>query len=347
MIGIANNPIGHRSRRAGFTLVELLVVISIAVLIMSLAIATFANSIMTSREKATVATINKIHAILKQRKEAFDRLSFKASASSLVGTDGGSPAAFPAIPDLETAEIIARKRRYMVACPQRIEERSIFGSKDYSGYFNTTPRFNYESAALLYLFITEGETFGAPTINEDAFTTSEIKSVPTDATVTDLTTGTTTEVTIKYLVDGWGEPLRFYRWPTSLVRPLATNSSIGTTVDRQFAKRLIPTVPPAVAIGVDPLMRDPDDPKLKYAIYVQSMNSTQLQSFRQRSNLFCSEQTFHVPLIVSSGADRLLGLMEPNDSLGVNSQARPIQTGSVPTAMNDDISNYNQRLTGN
>ncbi len=62
-----------------------------------------------------------------------------------------------------------------------------------------------ESAELLYFMVFKSGTFGASTTGEDKFRGSEIADTDGDGMLE--------------FVDAWGNPLRFYRWPTRLIDP--------------------------------------------------------------------------------------------------------------------------------
>ena len=333
-------------KRNGFTLVELLMVISLIAFLITISFAAFGNSLISSKEKATAATLLKIDTILRQRREAFDRMNFKDSASRLVGNTGPTATPYLPIPDIQTAESLVRKQRMQVAFPQRVEERSLFNGIDYKAYFTgLNPRADYESSALLYLSITQGETFGAPTVDDDAFNTREVSSVT--ATIT----GNQTQ--INYFVDAWGQPLRFYRTPTSLIRPAAQATVPNTIteplppIDRTFARLLmgnLQSVSPYTP-NDDPLSRDADDPSKRVLIYFQALFlAGQLDTFRATSKLYFHESTFHSPLIMSIGPDRQNGLLEPNDLVGMNSLGLPSATGTRDLL--DNLTNMNRRNKG-
>jgi prepilin-type N-terminal cleavage/methylation domain-containing protein len=62
-----------------------------------------------------------------------------------------------------------------------------------------------ESSELLYFMLTRWGTLGTSSANEDQFTSAEIEDTDQDG--------------FPEFVDGWGNPLRFYRWPTRLIDP--------------------------------------------------------------------------------------------------------------------------------
>ena len=62
-----------------------------------------------------------------------------------------------------------------------------------------------ESAELLYFALTRMSTYGVAPVGTDAFSTREVADTDGDG--------------LPEFVDGWGQPLRFYRWPTRLFKP--------------------------------------------------------------------------------------------------------------------------------
>jgi len=62
-----------------------------------------------------------------------------------------------------------------------------------------------ESSELLYFFLFHSGNFGSAEISRDEFTEKEIADTDGDG--------------LPEFVDAWGQPLRFYRWPTRLIDP--------------------------------------------------------------------------------------------------------------------------------
>ena len=62
-----------------------------------------------------------------------------------------------------------------------------------------------ESSELLYFFLFHSGNFGSAEIGRDEFTEKEIADTDEDG--------------LPEFVDAWGQPLRFYRWPTRLIDP--------------------------------------------------------------------------------------------------------------------------------
>jgi hypothetical protein len=216
------------------------------------------------------------------------------------------------------------------------------GSPDASDSFHQRET---ESSELLYFALTRLDQFGAPGIGEGEFRSAEVADTDGDGMLE--------------FIDGWGNPLRFYRWPTRLIKPFgmlgydggfgiagADDNTNGTTDEfqeigwpnsddtlvpksvRAFAGLyidglprspiLIETAPGSgiwrtVAGDFDQLNEDGDDP-FGLLLY----NATQLADLGIADVLnglnesrFHTLNTYHKPLVVSAGADGLLGLLEP------------------------------------
>lgn len=75
-----------------------------------------------------------------------------------------------------------------------------------------------ESSELLYFALTRMSTYGVAPTGTDAFKTQEVADTDNDG--------------LPEFVDGWGRPLRFYRWPTRLFKPFGlfgADSAPGTS----------------------------------------------------------------------------------------------------------------------
>lgn len=193
-----------------------------------------------------------------------------------------------------------------------------------------------ESSEILYFTLVESGAFGTNPSVADQFTSKEIADTDGDG--------------MPEFVDGWGNPLRFYRWPTRLLDPDAPSpftpvfatagdptevdltpddASDGalrrvTGYERELAEVLLKGLPPTpTPIGNstprDTLLIDPDDPVgflysfLENPVYI-SMGVNIAAEFNEAK--YHTPDTYHAPLIVSAGSDGLLGLREPNDVSG-------------------------------
>jgi prepilin-type N-terminal cleavage/methylation domain-containing protein len=211
------------STRSGFTIIELLIVILLMSIMLSILVSLVRGVMGTTRYAATKTTIIKISRILEDRTEAFrrymDKLD-KRAGNSLpryvkpfhLKQAGGRR---------QLALILARKDEFRRHFPQMFSEINTSTSNnnwptlnpDGSTNSNYDPLMHElfpesESSECLYFFLTQGDTFGAEQIAADAFTSLEVMDTDGDG--------------LQEFVDSWGKPLRFYRWPTRLVRPNPT-----------------------------------------------------------------------------------------------------------------------------
>jgi prepilin-type N-terminal cleavage/methylation domain-containing protein len=398
------------SINSGFTLLELLIAISVIGILMLMTLTVMNGVTNQARSEATRATINKISRLLEQRMEAFER-AFKgdrreAYVKSAVGLLTAIDARFDHFarrPDQATGPIVilAKKAAFRSEFPQRMAELILTPAADTNGNQlqdvieqaiaapaaraaikaqraevndNTEPTLveiqalvdsrwqkhldsrnagtdKTESSELLYFALVVSGTFGASPVDADQFSTNEVADTDQDG--------------LPEFIDAWGEPLRYYRWPTRLVDPTAPNpfnpdfatlddrteidpSPILSENDRDFvaidfttplprrilrwerrgAAVLLKGLPPApialpVSLGGSPstqrdlLFVDPDDPVgLLYSLIedpqLKSLNIDVTAEFNEAK--YHTPDTYHAPLIVSAGSDRLVGLREPYDT---------------------------------
>lgn len=207
-----------------------------------------------------------------------------------------------------------------------------------------------ESAEMIYLILTAGDLFGVPAVGADEFASTEVRDTDGDG--------------LPEFVDGWGRPLRFYRWPTRLVRcgessHLGDRSAPpnGTSNDPPgplspweptYANLLVGTLP-SLVVNDTSLQHDPDD---GYGL-IDSQIFNRLSSGSQAGARIKFEQLYHTPdtywtsLIVSAGRDGELGLWEPVQfNIGANvfgHLAQPVTLGDpAANPINDDITNRRQ-----
>ena len=420
-----------RSFRSGFTMIELLIVIMVIVILMSLLVSAAFSFIVNAREAATATTISKVNGLLQDRIRSFRQYDFSDSAIRLRDAwNTNNPSGLVMTPEL--AEVLLRKPRFRQAFPQSFTDADrtrLFPGVAFTSvagppitYSLTSPVTGYlpkyECGIVLYAFLTNGESFGAPSPADDAFSGSEVRIGPETNN-------------LPCLVDAWGEPLRFYRWPTRLIRcgeqdfdgngtyddinqSGSQDSARGITASTSGSNSvlavgaaispyatysgptpvslLISNLPPydrtsSYALGADgypgvatvdddnangvddlgetgwpesddpePLNTDPDDPTFRLTTW---LNDTTLTAalLTARRNGFVAEghdfYTFHTPLIVSSGPDKLLGLYEPSDTTNFGHLASPLPAAAPLTYANstmrylmDNITNLNQRTGG-
>jgi prepilin-type N-terminal cleavage/methylation domain-containing protein len=364
-----------KRRRAAFTLLELLIVISIIALLMSLSVVVLLGVLNQAEEEATSATIQKVNRLLEQRVEAFDR-SFKGARRTTAmqmmrslladpNSDGNTNDGIFGVTDA-VVEILAKKALFRHEFPQRIADRTAFGVFS-EGTFSDTgvPNSIYmtvcapiarqelgladtfaltdtaiknkvkakfsthaaetESSELLYYFLLKSGSYGASSVDTDRFSGAEIQDTDEDG--------------LPEFVDAWGNPLRFYRWPTRLIdtnpavpfQPVLANLADATDtpprvisqLERDVANLILKGLPPAPtslpngALPRDLLLTDPDDPIGRIYTELERLDGTNGKPlFNSHFNeaSYHTPDTFHAPLVISAGPDERLGLFEPNDT---------------------------------
>jgi type II secretory pathway pseudopilin PulG len=376
-------------------MVELLIVIAIIALLMSLTFSVMYGLTTQAEEVATTTTVRKIDALLQQRMDAFNR-ALKGNrldaAVSIVSVTLASQQIFGVREEVK--EILAKKRSFRFEFPQRLDERlfeehpptgtapkvaglpdSLFKAfaepearQQLVNEGNATPtdqevldratqnwqkhRPETESAELLYFALTAATSYGVGAVDTDRFTDEEVADTDEDG--------------LPEFVDAWGQPLRFYRWPTRLIdrnppvpfTPVLADPADATDVraipmvDRDRAGLLFrglspPPLPlPNGVLPRDLLLTDPDDPVGRLYSELERLDGT------NGKPLFASEfdeakyhtpETYHAPLVVSAGADGKLGLLEPNDTGRFGNLA---QFDGNDDALTDNITNRNRRVGG-
>lgn len=221
----------QRKAEAGFTLVELLIVISLIAFLISALGMTIGTLMANAREAATIATIRKIDGILTERMQGLERVFGGADFRKFVDRThekllNGDPVLTGGTQlyglSRKATETLARKEFAREFFPQRFAEMSqtsgapptrpiriqtdeIYGATGSSPVNWAKHNPETESAELLYFAVTRMDVFGAAPVDTGAFRTQEVADTDGDG--------------LPEFVDGWGKPLRFYRWPTRLFRP--------------------------------------------------------------------------------------------------------------------------------
>ncbi|MDC0273535.1 type II secretion system GspH family protein [Planctomycetaceae bacterium] len=349
-------------RRRAFTLIELIVVMGIIAVIVSLvtmAVSTFQSN---ARVAATQTLLKKLDGLIRDRQTGIDHalrsLDDRAGAAVPAYVNSGdrsranqyfnvNVAGVPAARRIRAFRLMARKRIARQAFPQRFSEVDLDNDGMTDPPFNSVPTSHdpeTESAEVLYWFLTESQMFDVTPVGTGDFSAKEVADTDGDG--------------LKEFVDAWGEPLRFYRWPTRLIRP-GFDSSVfdsgtwlpnaspqldrGQFVDQfsgygDFAYYLIGTLP-----GYETLARDPDDSLDENCRdSIGDFDTTDLAQFNTNIH---TPRTWHVPLTLSAGEDGEIGLFEPNDTANGGHLAFP--NTSALGAVQDDISNLTLRAGGN
>ena len=291
-----------RLRRDGFTLVELLVVITIIAIMFAIFTAVVGSMLSRARRSATQATILKIHRVIQSRRDTFSTYQLKQSeilqAMRLIQVNDPQ-GTFTPRQIRRLAPVVARKLAFRRAFPQNRFEKTLPG--------NIVSE--YDNAELLYWILTTSEDSSSV-----HFSSSELADNDNDR--------------LPELIDSWGKPLRFYRWPTRLIRP----GGIGTAIEPSVAQLVLGSV------SKDRFGQDPDESVTELFarwITLQGING---------ENLFHTPATWHAPLVISSGPDMELGLEEPTDVANRGFWARPYQE---PDTNNNNLLDPAEDRNGN
>jgi len=342
------------AKKHGFTLIELLVVMAIVAVLMTLTVQATQVFVVQAERNSTRATIRKLNGLLRDRIEAYDRAYTGETRRRFIretvkileaGTNVGEEFAYAKYtPDsAESAlRVLAWKTGFRYYFPQKMSDLTDFepstqitGVSDvlYSRVMapvarqqlieagNPSPTAteilaqattnwtnnhdeNTESAELLYYFLLRSSDFGSSSLDGDQFNGNEVADTDGDG--------------LPEFIDRWGEPLRFYRWPTRLLRPAGTGSS-PTELQRQIAGLVLRGLPPSPFLPGEPelALRDPEDPVGLLDTFVQKYGNAPYNytiTNIVNETYYHTLETFHAPVIISGGADQLLGMNEPSDT---------------------------------
>ena len=216
---IAKPSLRARSRRAAFTLVELLGVIAIIAILLALSAGAYFRVRVQQQESATGTTLLKLQSELDtQWKAVVDNANLDAKTRSI------SPAIVSwSGNDDRRAKVVWTKILLRVEFPQTfydaidfpVQLKTLgFNVPIKSTYFQAVqgmspapvqnpgyPQAHYESAALLYISLTQGRR-GMHAFTPEQVGAHAIGSVDLYGK------------SFKCFIDTWGEPIAFIRWPT-------------------------------------------------------------------------------------------------------------------------------------
>lgn len=300
-----------RQPRRGYTLLELLVVIGLILFMMTVLVMTIGNAIGSAKENATRATLVKIDGLLQQRLDAFNTNFDKANKRGEIDAQANSPLFRKYLSDNGLASVptqvrplLVRKYRFRQAFPQTgnsignvgPDSPGLIGIPANQGPFYNNLQNEAESSEYLYYMLVKSDFFGVPPVDADEFSSSEVGDTDNDSRLE--------------FLDAWGRPLRFYRWPTQVVRP----RGLSFPPDQAVAQLVIGGIPPTPVSGggdSDPWARDPDDQLAAFSRMQLPQNVDPANVASNFEKTFHTLRTFHVPLIISAGRDNKLGLLEP------------------------------------
>jgi prepilin-type N-terminal cleavage/methylation domain-containing protein len=335
--------------RRGFTLVEILMVITIIAILMTLTVGIVGSFLDQARHSATQATLSKIQALMNSRRQAFDRL---VQRKGFVTNS----------PEYQVALSLSQNKNYTILSsavkpiaikllqmkyfPQTAadlnELMSFYGMigngsaaqlqlanmypKLFQSFVNG-PTFQVPGTVagltnqeILYNFLTEN-TIGNTPLGTDDFTAVEVVTAPPQS-------GTQT-AGLPYFVDAWKGPIRFYRWPTRLFRSGGwTPGNVQNNTPAQIAPITYPQSNPPQANSNGTY--DVTNAQVVFSslpVFTgQLWNDlardpddafgacAQIKGFLFE-DAFHTPATYHMPVIMSAGPDGQFGLGNPDDKI--------------------------------
>ena len=311
-------------RRSAFTLIELLTVVTIIAILMTLTLQVVGGLISQARDSATKATLAKVQTLLNSRSQAFDRIiKRKGYLTGTVEYTSFNGAGYTTT----LQNILAIKELQKKFFPQNYADVKYQFLQP-----NIYQKSNATSIEIMYDFLTQSNVLGDSPLGTDSFTSAEVKDTDNDG--------------LPEVIDGWGKPMRFYRWPTRLFRRGGQNPLPARTVvpidatDISNFMMLFSTLPAFsgnVANLKNDLTRDPDDP-LQECLTGYPIGGSN-QTFEQA---YHTPATFHVFLVVSAGPDGQFGMFAPEDFANFG------HLGAVKdqSALADDIISLSVRAGG-
>jgi prepilin-type N-terminal cleavage/methylation domain-containing protein len=279
-----------RQRRGGFTLLELLIVLLIIGLLVAITAAAVGRYFIVSQNMVTETTIRKVYARLmaqwasvidSAKNEDMNAVFSSSTMNAITSMTGGDPS---------FTRVIYIKLRLAQEFPISMAEvysppAGMPGKVSYQRLPNPIPTvngYNIESSALLLASIREAR-HGLATAPDDFG--SSVKTVMVGTTPVD------------YLVDGWGTPLNFYRWPTGSTE-LDALCPAGSTLSNTAST----------------IVRDPQDPDGRlFGLWTNPTNRALFESWchslHQGSGVSITPYAYYTfPTIVSAGPDLQFGL---------------------------------------
>lgn len=296
------------SKRSGFTLIELMMVIVVVVILTGLLAVASMSVLGSSREAATKTTLKiaqkiiddrnlSVSAVLKKAPDIDPFLQLGAVFSSEIQAIQNDRSLTPAqIPPMvrrvedvrdavglrllpfQSADDRTRKVIAMIEW-QRLLLPQTWAEADFHRCVKRLPAVSSvneatENSEVLLFMLTQGVSAGLLSIDADAEAITPSMKKDTDGNGE------------MELVDSWGNPIRFYRWPTRLVNFVSVDN-------KKFGQLFLPS-----ALIYGPEHKDPNNPLA-------------LGSGGVVVPEFYDPDTFHAPLLVSAGADGKHGMRNP------------------------------------
>lgn len=296
----------------GFSLIEVLVVVGIITFLTGALIVALPRFAASAKIAATRATISKVDELLNDRINGFTRW-LQTQNKLAVGT---TPPSYVVAAGYTTQynqnpalyQLLAAKAAFRTSFPQNFSE------------LTTTPTYNAslhkpvtESAACLYMILTQAAVFDT--------------EAPASANLQGVEVADTDGDGLMEVVDAWGQPLRFYRWPTRLFRPfnpkIPNPPTPGVSISTPYWHDLesAPVSTPA-SILVSTAPRAP--------IYQWSATATyNAGQYIQPATLPAGDLMMYQCTVSGGGTSGTSGSSEPNWSTAMSAGSSPGVDGNI------------------
>ena len=202
---------GEGARRRGFSLVELLVVVSIMLLLMGMVAAAVSAARATQKRQATQSLIAKLDAIVQQQFASYASRSVPTAALSGANKSAARGAylrklASAELPDnwADVAVVVSGTAGVTLTAPQQAYTRT---------YATGTPSPAYADAECLFMIVMQGGI-------ADCLDCGELGSS---------SKGDTDADGFFEFLDAWGQPIRYVLWPAGLELPPGSGRFFSTT----------------------------------------------------------------------------------------------------------------------
>ncbi len=338
----------HRpaSRPRGFTLVELLVVITIISVLMALITVASLRFVASARESATRTTIKKVSEAINDRVGAVNRFHQRPVSRlrndwqfrgwdrqwRIAGLDN-----FARTSDAESAMLVLSRKgmlRELLPVDQAELKKAYWFWAKFQDDDLTTPNFvlvagvqvpylNSAEQAAMDAWLADmdgdpsngmqsldrpGEVFLYALLNAPVF--GGERMAEEDFKPSELVDPVDGDGVLE-LGDAWGNELRFYRWPTRLVNNHdSATAPLSITWGSGAPRETLFFDAPS---GELDLMVDPDDRAGYLATTAPLYDAEKDELFiLPPVEFFHDPNTWHTPLLVSAGPDGILGIAEPN-----------------------------------
>ncbi len=288
-----------KHRAGAFTLVEILVVMAIIAILAAMAFRLLGSAGTQARIARTQVLLKRLDAIVQERLRMIDENKLTVDITTGMVTRGVKfPAAFASQIEVldgmsnvvsgKVPEILARKAAQRRAFPVRNADLLGWDTAD---AWDDSPVTRVLPAPVMLPGVTAIMDGNVNQCSEALFRALSPTGEPIDGISTDLQIDSDNDGNLE-LVDAWGEPIRFYLWPTRGLIPSLVTSGSG-----------VDTVDPNGLLNKSP-------GPYRYRVPPPSMGS----------GTAINEDSLHdlgvyAPfLFVSAGPDRSLGFYEPCDS---------------------------------